>query len=100
MGHSVRYDPPVVPATVTFNTTASALAGTPPSPPTDTVRVVFGPHGVVNPPVLPVPGRESSTRAGANAWKYEPAGNVGVTGADDADAGPVPIALVAFTLKV
>ena len=100
VGHTDRYDAEVVSATVTFNTTESALAGTPPRPPTVTVRTIPVVHGLEYPPVLPGPGRESNTRAGDNAWNDEPVGTDGVTGADEADAGPVPTAFVAFTLNV
>ena len=46
-GHTDRYDDAVVPVAVTLSTTASALAGTPPWPPTATSRDRPAPHGEV-----------------------------------------------------
>ncbi len=55
--------------TVTFMTTAVALAGTAPAPATFSARVAPGPHGVEKPPV---PSRESRTRFGVTAVKRSP----------------------------
>ena len=64
VGHSCRNDDAVTSVTVTFNTAASASAGTPPNPPTCTSRAAPAPHGVANAPTLDPPARESSTRPG------------------------------------
>src|SRR5579871_5280779 len=71
VGHKVRYDDPVVSATVTFRTTASAFAGTPAVPPTVTSRLVPAPHGVEYGPTLDE-ARLSSTRTGANELNPSP----------------------------
>ena len=71
-GHRVKNDEPVVPVTVTFNTTASASAGTPPTPPTVTSRFCPPVHGVAYGPTCHGGGRESSTRDGASAVKPSP----------------------------
>src|SRR5690349_4977521 len=72
-GQMLRNEAADVFVTVTFSTTASALAGTPPTPATVTSRLVFGPQGVLNGPICGPLGRESSTRAGGSETKPSPA---------------------------
>src|SRR5687768_718442 len=71
-GQMVRNPWPVVPVTVAFNTTASALAGTPPAPVTVTGRVSFGPHGVLNGPTWLGAGRLSRIRVGSTGLYPSP----------------------------
>ena len=54
----------------------------------------------LRPEVRPVPIRESTSRLGTTVWYVAPVSLIGVTLDDAADAGPVPIGLVALTVKV
>ncbi|MFN8041363.1 MAG: hypothetical protein U0Q07_19255, partial [Acidimicrobiales bacterium] len=75
LGHSVKKLAAVVPVTVTFNVTAVASAGTPPTPATWTSRTVPAAHGDEYGPTCSGGGRESKIRVGApNGWNSAPVG--------------------------
>lgn len=71
VGHTVRCESAVVFVTVVLVRTASASAGTPPTPATGTLRVTAGPHGVPKRPTG-AGWRESWIRAGTSGWNAAP----------------------------